>query len=369
MAKFLSVIFAVCLLLPVCLCGCANIGPGNNGNNGNNNGNGKLSMGAQNAPAINYTLGTVSTNDFSIQLPKGWRYEVNPSNLEFGLIAYDPNRPERRIFYYYLFNPFMKSDDARDFFRTYYGANSLYGGCPVLSTGTVLEFYSKWNEYMDWLSSQGLRAAVMKFNSLNIVETHPLESLLSSYSLDSSVVRAHVTLENSNIPCEGLFSGSVVSLGTYYQYGIDCFPLTVYNVMGIMAPADEFLELQEVLANCLKSFTFTESYVRSYQQRSEDATQAILDNARAMQAAYDSYNAAWHARQPINDAISQKNSDSTLGYDRLYDSETGEIYRAELGWYDNYDLHRNEYAKPNVYKLEDNDYDRYSQGIDFYIHN
>lgn len=369
MTKFLSVIFAVCLLLPVCLCGCANIGPGNNGNNGNNNGNGKLSMGAQKAPAINYTLGTVSTNDFSIQLPKGWRYEVNPSNLEFGLIAYDPNRPERRIFYYYLFNPFMKSDDARDFFRTYYGANSLYGGCPVLSTGTVSEFYSKWNEYVDWLSSQGLRAAVMKFNSLNIVETHPLESLLSSYSLDSSVVRAHVTLENSNIPCEGLFSGSVVSLGTYYQDGIDCFPLTVYNVMGIMAPADEFLELQDVLANCLKSFTFSESYVRSYQQKSEDATRAILDNARAMQAAYDSYNAAWHARQPVNDAISQKNSDSTLGYDRLYDSETGEIYRAELGWYDNYDLHRNEYAKPSIYKLEDNDYDRYSQGIDFYIHN
>ncbi len=368
------IIFIVLML--VFISGCNNVlqnssqTSANNEQNvtGSNKKSNKLSVGEKKAPSIKMGLKTLSTNDFSIQLPDGWKYEVNPSNLDFGMIAYDPDHPERKIFYYYEFNPFMKSDAARDLFKNSYGANNIFASCPVLNTAKVSEFYTKWNEYADFLNKQGLNAAIMKFKKLDIVETHQLDNYLSSYSLDSSVVRAHLTLENSNIPCEGLFSGSVVSLGTYYQNGVDCSPLMVYNVMGIMAPADEFLQLQEILANSLKTFTFSESYVQSYVKKSNDATKAILDNARTMQAAYDSYNAAWHSRQPVNDAISQKNSDATLGYDRLYDEETGEIYRAEVGWYDHYDLHRNEYNKSQLHPIENNDYDRYSNEIDYYIY-
>ncbi|MDD2362062.1 MAG: right-handed parallel beta-helix repeat-containing protein [Eubacteriales bacterium] len=329
---------------------------------------GKIAVSLQKAPEIKLTLETVTTNDFTIKIPKGWRYELNPSNLVFGIMIYDPQKPERRVFYHYNFNPFMKSNDARNLFRTNYGANSLFGSCPVLAPATVSEFYKQWNSYIDFLDVQGLKAAVTKFSKLDIVEEHPLENYLSSYALDSAVVRAHAKLENSNIPCEGLFSGSVVSLGSYYQNGIDCYPMTVYNVMGIMAPADEFLELEQTLANVLKSFAFTESYANAYVKKSEDATKAILDNARSMQAAYDSYNDAFWARQPINSATSQKNSDSTLGYDRLYDSETGEIIRSEAGWFDQYDINREKYNNPNLYMLEDNDYDRYDKEINYYIY-
>lgn len=333
------------------------------------NDNGKINLNGKKAPSFDLVLKAVKTNDFSIELPEGWKYDITPGNLEFGIVAYDPVKPERRIFYFYIFNPFMKSEEARDFFKYYYGGSSIFGSCPVLEPATVSEFYYKWNEYSDFLNLQGYNFDYMRFGELNIIETHELENYMSSYSLDSSVVRAHLTLENSNIPCEGLLSGSVVSLGTYYQNNIDCYPLSVYNVMGIIAPADEFPQLQEKLAGILKSFAFTDSYVSSYLKKSEDATKAILDNARAMQAVYDSYNAAWHERQKSNDTISQKNSDATLGYDRLYDAQTGEIYRAEVGWYDDYNLNRNEYDKPQLHMIENNDDDRYSQGIDYYIYN
>lgn len=361
-------IFTCLISLLLVFIGCS----GNNGNQGktpgSNNQNEKLPISLQKAPEIKLTLEEVKTTDFSILIPKGWEYEINPSNLDFGIVVYDPQKPERRVFYYYDFNPFMKSNDARNIFRTYYGANSLYGSCPVLDPATVSEFYTQWDSYIDFLNIQGFKAAITKFSKLDIVEEHPLENYLSSYAVDSAVVRTHAKLENSNIPCEGLFSGSVVSLGTYYQNGIDCFPMVVYNVMGIMAPADEFSEIQETLASVLKSFSFTKAYADAYVKNSEDTTKAILDNARSMQAAYDSYNDAWWNRQPINSAISQKDSDSTLGYDRLYDSQTGEIIRSELGWFDQYDTNREKYSNSNLHKLEDSDYDRYSKNIDYYIY-
>ena len=50
-----------------------------------------------------------------------------------------------------------------------------------------------------------------------------------------------------------------------------------------------------------------------------------------------------------------------------YHSETGEIYRAESGFYDSYDLHRNEYSNPNLQLIDDQSKQYYLNGIDYYI--
>ena len=65
--------------------------------------------------------------------------------------------------------------------------------------------------------------------------------------------------------------------------------------------------------------------------------------------------------------VSQKRSDATLGYDRLYDSETGEVYRADVGFYDSYDLHRGEFDNANLYRIDDSSSNYYLRGVDYYI--
>ena len=45
---------------------------------------------------------------------------------------------------------------------------------------------------------------------------------------------------------------------------------------------------------------------------------------------------SWNKRNNSYDIISQKQSDATLGYDRVYDVETGDVYRAYNGFSDNY---------------------------------
>lgn len=62
-----------------------------------------------------------------------------------------------------------------------------------------------------------------------------------------------------------------------------------------------------------------------------------------------------------------ESGDATLGYDRLYDTTTGEIYRAELGFYDNYNLNRDSFSNPNLRKIDSSSESYYLSGLDYYI--
>jgi hypothetical protein len=153
----------------------------------------------------------------------------------------------------------------------------------------------------------------------------------------------------------------------YDLYGVDGWPCTVYLLMGVTAPMGELAELEPVLTRCLSSFSFTPEYVKKAVNLSTEEMQTLLGIGRQMDNARSAMNIAWERRQATYDILSQKNSDAILGYDRLYDSETGEIYRAESGFYDSYDLHRNEYSNPNLQLIDDQSKQYYLNGIDYYI--
>lgn len=50
----------------------------------------------------------------------------------------------------------------------------------------------------------------------------------------------------------------------------------------------------------------------------------------------DGIMSSWDSRNKSIDIISQKQSDATLGYERVYDTRTKEIYRAAKGFTSSY---------------------------------
>lgn len=46
---------------------------------------------------------------------------------------------------------------------------------------------------------------------------------------------------------------------------------------------------------------------------------------------------SWESRSKSQDIMSQKQSDATLGCERVYDTATGEVYKATNGFSDVYD--------------------------------
>ena len=107
-----------------------------------------------------------------------------------------------------------------------------------------------------------------------------------------------------------------------------------------MAPQQEFLDWQPVLDHCLSTLTFTDNF----QTQRQGQWKAVLGAAsyvfRTADEISDMIMSSWENRNKSYDVISQKQSDATLGYDRVLDTETGEYYRADAGFGDVFDSDR-----------------------------
>jgi hypothetical protein len=329
-------------------------------------------LNVKSAPAVELDLQPYNGGFFSIDLPKGWVLEPVGEYENFGFHAYDPKNPARKIFYYGNMRYFLKSAAAKEAWASYlafggYADAQVYADALVLSPATAEQFFYTFNDYTEYAKKYGIVHNFPIFNKLEIVESTPRNSPVSANCVDDSVVRA--LFEQNGVPCEGLFGAGVANAMTYYMYdNVDTGYYVVYYITGITAPADEFFLLQEKLSESLASFQFSLSYIQQGVQQINQGTELALETGRMLSEAAESCNQAWRERQRVYDALSQKRSDSTLGYDRLYDTVTGEIYRAELGFYDEYDVHRDEYAIPNLERVPDDGYNLYERPIDYYIY-
>lgn len=308
---------------------------------------------------------------FSMQIPKGWTIDYTGEYENFGFRLYDPADPGRQIFFYGNMSPFLKSVDGKQAWASYiagggFAQSQVYADAPVLSPATTEQFFYTFNEFAALANNYGINHSFPYFSDLEIVESMTRNSPAASISEDDSIVRGLFT--QNGVPYEGLFAASVVDAMSSYMYNVDAGYYTVYLVTGITAPADEFYLYEDILAQSLASFQFAESYVQNGVNQNGWETNAALQIAQTLSEAYDSYNQAWSNRQVVNDVLSQKRSDATLSYDRLYDTVTGDVYRAEVGFFDEYDIHREEYANPNLQMVPEDGYELYNKAISAYIY-
>ena len=134
-----------------------------------------------------------------------------------------------------------------------------------------------------------------------------------------------------------MFSASVVNFGDNYMNGIDTTYYMVYNIMSITSEKDKFIDYKDLLLESINSIEFTDAYVKKTIDDGNAQTKQALELNRQIQQAFDSYMSAWENRSKTYDIMSQKQSDATLGYERVYDTDTGEIYKAYNGFTDDYD--------------------------------
>ena len=180
---------------------------------------------------------------------------------------------------------------------------------------------------------------------------------MKSVALDDKILRATFDTGNTTNQGEGLFMASVVNFGNNNLGGVDTLYYMVYNIMGITSVKDEFVNYEKILTESLKTLEFKDSYVQKTIDDGNAQTKQALALNTQMQATYDACNQAWFDRQKSYDISMQKYSDATLGYERVYDTDTGEIYKAYNGFTDDY--------KGNRYQTINDD--MYTKGWDGYI--
>ena len=322
------------------------------------------------ATKIELNLKDYNGSFFTMKIPEAWTIETTGNYEAFGFKLYDPEKPTRQIFYYGSMSPFTKNLDGRQAWQRYineggYLSSQLYVDVPYLDPATTEEFFYKFDDFALVANQYGIAHEFPVLDDFEILQRVDYNTAMNSVAVDEGMLRALHTQDG--VLCEGLYAASVVDAMTAYMYGTDAGYYTVYVIMGISAPADEFSQLETQLAESVSSFQFSQDYIDQGVQLNEWETATALQVGETLAAAADSYNQAWSNRQASDDALSQKRSDGMLGFDRLYDSETKKTYKSELGFFDEYDTKRTEYSNPNLQLVPDDVYTYYSKDIAGYI--
>lgn len=307
--------------------------------------------------ASKITLEEYKTDNFTMEKPKGWTVETGGTGIFYTIRVYDPQNTNNQVYLMIKMQPLLKSASEKSAWQNYYNLSGnnpqykVFTEAVVLDNPTTEGFYKKFNEVTSYASSIEPSFSSMKFPKFtNFTKKEEFESSASmkSVALDSKVLRATFTGDNSK-EGEGLFMASIVNLGNQYNGGVDMGYYMIYDIMAITAEKDEFINYKDILLDSVNSIEFSDAYVKQTIDNGNAQTQQALALNASIQKSFDSYMSAWESRQKSYDIMSQKQSDATLGYERVYDTDTGDIYKAYNGFTDDYKGERYKSITDNMY--------------------
>ena len=302
------------------------------------------------------TLEDYSTEVFSMKIPKGWTVQSGGQGIYYAIRVTDPKNENNQVFLMLKIQPILKSQSAKKAWQDYAilagGAQyNLFSKAPVLESATTEGFFQVFGDVSSFINNIEPSLASFKFptfNNFTKLEESESQVSLKSVAMDSKVLRATFTGSKGEAG-EGMFLATVVNFGNSYQMGVDMGYYMIYDITAITSKKDEFINYQDILMKCVNSIEFTDSYVKKTIDDSNAQTQQSLQINAQVQAAFDSYMSAWNNRSKTYDIMSQKQSDATLGYERVYDTDTGEIYKAYNGFTDDYSGNRYKSVTDDMY--------------------
>lgn len=277
------------------------------------------------------------TDLFSINKPKGWKVETIGDYIHYTIRIYDPENPIYQFFFNMKTEGYNKSEDAKKWQQTYY-PNSIFAKTSVIATKDTEGFYKIFND-LGTLNN----TSTFTFPTLS---NFTVSENLGKGSLGGDMLRA--TFKDSNgKEGEGIFTAYVYDAGPYYVYEniisgkqIDIQYLNVYDAIFITTPKGELVDWQDILNSVASSLVFTDTFINGFNNQ-QDAVMKNFQQIRAIgNQISDGIMDSWNKRNKSFDIISQKQSDATLGYERVYDTETGDIYKAYNGFTDEYNGNR-----------------------------
>ena len=279
----------------------------------------------------------------SLKIPTGWKVEVAPNDyVHYSFKVYNPENENYMFLFCLKLEGFMKSEKARSTWANLYPTSAFSKITPI-DPQTTEAFYNVWNANAKYSNETQNSLYLPYLNEFSLIEN------LGKLSLGGDILRA--SFKNSaGEAMQGVFTATVYDPGSYNMYGVDLMPLSVYHTIMMMTPDDEFNNWIKILDYCIGTLQFSQTFMNGFNQ--EEAT--IVSTVRANQKIYDEISDmimdSWEKRSNSYDIISQKRSDATLGYERVYNTETGEIYKAYNGFTDNYKGTKYQTITEDMYK-------------------
>ena len=273
-----------------------------------------------------------SCTEFSMNIPEGW--SVKSSAMYTGMFhaihVFDPENPVNQIFFMLKMEPLFSDENSRAMMAL---SSDLFGKYPILTNVSTQGVFEIFPQFADAMNATADYADIQTPYIADFSVTESFESTqgMSSVAISPSILRADFTQNGTT--GEGMFTADVVpfAMGTGMGY------YSVYNLTVLSAEKGSFQDWQPTLNKVLSSLNYTpefQSFAMSQSNQAASTSQALSQSASEMS---DSIMSSWENRNRSQDIMSQKQSDATLGYERIGDTETGNIYKIDNGFTDWYD--------------------------------
>ena len=279
-------------------------------------------------------LGTQSytCSDFSMEIPNGWTVEAaqTAAGMYHAIKVYDPVQPVNQIFYILKAEPIFPSEEVRSLYAM---SNQAFAAFPVLSKPSAEGLFKAFSVYASAAEAESFYSTIQlpRIQDFTVTETFESNSAMKAQALSSEILRADFTQDG--VAGEGMFTADIVS----FAPGLVTNYYMAYGICGVTAAKDSFQDWESVLSRCLGSLDYSQSFVNVAMAQSDQKVATSQNLSRIANETADGIMSSWGNRNRSNDIMSQKQSDATLGYERVTDTETGEIYKADNGFLDVYD--------------------------------
>ena len=290
----------------------------------------------------------------SMEIPKGWKVEIPAVDyIHYTFKVYNPKNPTYMLLFELKQEGFLKSEKARSTYAGLY-PDAMFSKLAAIDPQTTEAFYKVWNTNVKLSNTTELKTEYFPyFNDFAVIDN------MGTTMLGGDILRATFTDSNGK-KAQGLFTATVKDVGSYYintniwnlfSEKVDVWPLNVYNIIVMSAPDEEFNDWQSILDHSLSTVVFSDKFINSFNTEEANLVQTVQANQRVYDQISDMIMNSWEKRNNSYDIISQKQSDATLGYERVYDTDTGEIYKAQNGFMDSYDGTKYQAITEDMYTL------------------
>jgi hypothetical protein len=308
----------------------------------------------ENSPKESLKLEDYNGDFFGIKKPAGWQISTGGNCATFSIVMQDQSNPLRKIFYFGEMGPVYLSENQKRVDEDYMnmgGYKVLWYEMPVINPLNPENFLKNMYKISATDFIKQFMTSVPSLDQFEMISSENANSIVSG---DTKLIRG-LFKENNQIG-EGLFFLTTAELlpeSNLPSGGIGY----AFTLIGVSSEKSAFKDLEGDLLTSIRSFHISDSYVSNCVAEQNEQAKAALRISQTLSETSDIIMQGWENRNKSDDIISEKRSDAMLGRDRVYNPDTGNVYDVENGWYDSYNINRENYNLNNLQKLPDGNWD------------
>ena len=313
-----------------------------------------LSVPASPVTASDLKLTRYDGGFFTIQVPGGWDVHIAGQCADLAVVIRDKQNPINQIFSFGRVGPVYMSRRQKQIDSNYMnmgGYPVAWMEMPVIDPLTPENFMVHFSDIASTQIARRFMPQVPRLENFTVVSVTERPCVVPGGK--TAMVRAVFTKNGK--AGEGMFLCTVAP-GMPFTGGPGGGHAYGSLINGVTAAKRQFAELIPVLTKCLESYQIDPAYVRRCIQASGAAFERVRSAGQTLSETSDMIMEGWQNRNKRYDTMAEKRSDAILGYERVYNPDTGETFQVDPQFWEDYQLNQEHFEMNDLEAVPESDH-------------